>query len=372
MSPEQDSFQKGEIIIERAGSWPTLRSDWQRLYTASEVPSFFLSPIWVDAWLATYGDDHDLHFVCFRAGGALQGIVLISGRRTKGGLLSLGQLHLNTAGEGTDSPMVEHNAFVCLPEYQDIFSALLWDWLEEQVWDEFILDGIAPNSLTAIAKAFGLPADDIWRDAPYVDLGHLRCNGSSFLDSLSKNSRQKIRRSIRLYEEAAPIELAYAPTQAVAITYFNELIQLHQPFWNSRGKLGAFASDRMRTFHTKIIKTGQPRKDYDLIRISHGAETLGVIYNLIHANHISYYQSGFSYQSDNRLKPGLVCHSLVIQDALDAGFDEYDFLATAGEGAQYKSSLSNANRQLGWITYRRDSVRTRMIRAAKSIRRRFN
>ena len=339
---------------------------------ASEVPTFFLSPIWVDAWLSTYGDDRNLRFVCFRLGDALQGIVLIASQRAKGGLLSLEQLHLNTAGEGTDSPMVEHNAFVCLPEHQDTFVALLWHWLEHQVWDEFFLDGIALNSFTAIAKISGPPNENIWRDAPYVDLHHLRCNGNSFLDSLSKNSRQKVRRSIRLYEETAAIKLEYAPTKAIATSYFNELIQLHQPFWNSRGKLGAFASDRMRTFHTKIIEAGRPRRDYDLIRISHGTKTLGVIYNLMHANHISYYQSGFSYQSDNRLKPGLVGHSLVIQDALDAGFNEYDFLATAGEGAQYKSSLSNANRQLGWITYRRNSVRVRAIRAAKSLRRRFN
>jgi len=372
LSSKEDLSRKGEIIIEHADKWPVLRSDWQRLYSASEVETFFLSPIWVDAWLATYGDDHDLNFVCFRLGGALQGIVLISRRRAKDGLLSLEQLHLNTAGEGSDSPMVEHNAFVCIPEHQDTFAALLWYWLEEQIWDEFLFDGITRNSFTAIATIPGAPNEEIWRDAPYVDLHHLRCNGNSFLDSLSKNSRQKIRRSIRLYEEKAPIKLEYAPTKGVAITYFNELIQLHQPVWNSRGKLGAFASERMRTFHTKIIEAGQPRKDYDLIRISHGTETLGVIYNLIHANHISYYQSGFSYQSDNRLKPGLIGHSLVIQDALEAGFDEYDFLATADEGAQYKSSLSNANRQLGWITYRRHSMRASLIRAAKSIRRWLN
>jgi len=45
------------------------------------------------------------------------------------------------------------------------------------------------------------------------------------------------------------------------------------------------------------------------------------------------------FNGDNRIKVGLVIHSLVIEQAIKQGIIVYDFLA--GE-AQYKNSLSNA------------------------------
>ena len=42
---------------------------------------------------------------------------------------------------------------------------------------------------------------------------------------------------------------------------------------------------------------------------------------------ISNYQSGFLYESDSQLKPGLVSHMLAIDHNLDSGARTYDFLA---------------------------------------------
>ena len=66
----------------------------------------------------------------------------------------------------------------------------------------------------------------------------------------------------------------------------------------------------------------------------------------MHHGTVAFYQSGFRYEADNRLKPGLVTHALVIQACLDRGLDVYDFLASEVAGSRYKQSLATDNAKL--------------------------
>lgn len=357
-----------EIKMATIAEWPALRTEWERLHASCEAPTFFLSPLWMDAWLSTFGADLNPIFACYVVEGNLQGIVLFNRQREAKGPFRIKELFLNTAGESAGSPVLEHNVLLCDAKKRNAFARLLGQHINNQGWDKFLLHGIRKPDYCAISDVCGPPIQDNWRASPYIDLQTIRDNRNSFLDSLSSNSRQKIRRSIRLYEAQGQIDIEYAPTVETAQSFLDELVQLHQASWNRRGKPGAFASDKFRSFHMHIIKAGSPKSDYQLVRIRAGSDTIGVIYNLVHDKHISYYQSGFCYQSDNRMKPGLACHALVIQDALEAGYREYDFLATAGDGSQYKSSLSNAERQLGWITYRRDNLKNRALQKMQTLR----
>jgi hypothetical protein len=55
------------------------------------------------------------------------------------------------------------------------------------------------------------------------------------------------------------------------------------------------------------------------------------------------YTSGFDYGSDKRLKPGLVCHLMAIEQAHANGALAYSFLAGA---SRYKDSLSTAEDEI--------------------------
>jgi CelD/BcsL family acetyltransferase involved in cellulose biosynthesis len=67
------------------------------------------------------------------------------------------------------------------------------------------------------------------------------------------------------------------------------------------------------------------------------AEGVGVLYNFVDRGRVYFYQSGFHYSPDNRLKPGLVMHYLAVEHCLsNPELAEYDFLA--GD-SQYKRSL---------------------------------
>jgi hypothetical protein len=78
------------------------------------------------------------------------------------------------------------------------------------------------------------------------------------------------------------------------------------------------------------------------------------------------FQSGFRYEEDSRIKPGLVCHALALARYADEGALEYDFLA--GDG-QHKRSLATGTRTLTWTTLLRDSA---WLRAASWLRERLS
>jgi CelD/BcsL family acetyltransferase involved in cellulose biosynthesis len=80
---------------------------------------------------------------------------------------------------------------------------------------------------------------------------------------------------------------------------------------------------------------------------------------------VFFYQSGFMYSNDNRLKPGLVTHTEAIKYYLGRGLDEYDFLA--GD-SQYKQSLSNAERHMLWLTFDGNTLRARCMSRLKATR----
>ncbi len=94
-----------------------------------------------------------------------------------------------------------------------------------------------------------------------------------------------------------------------------------------------------------------------------------MLYNFVHQGTVYFYQSGFRYEEDNRLKPGHVTHALVIQACLDRGLDSYDFLASQASGSRYKQSLATDTRRLAWTVLRRPTVRTHLVSALRRLKR---
>ncbi|MEM7100814.1 MAG: GNAT family N-acetyltransferase [Pseudomonadota bacterium] len=352
-----DVASSGTVEMVPLESWAKVRADWSRLHANCGRPTFFLSTLWVDAWISCFSKQVAAELLVWRTNDCILGVAILANARVKRNLVTFQEINLNTSGERPYSPMLEHNLLLCTPEHEAGFAQVIADALEQRTWDELKFSGLQVDCFNLLSERMGDAVEASRRSSPFVDLQEIASQEKEFLQSLSSNSRQKIRRSTRLYEEQGKLDFDIADDQTQAHAYFDEMVELHQSSWVAKGKPGAFAGPSIREFHKYIISNGVANRDYQLIRFSVDGQTIGVIYNLVFAKHISYYQSGFVYQADNRIKPGLVCHSLAIQDALDKGFEEYDFLATAGEESQYKRSLSNTERDLVWITAQRSSFK---------------
>jgi CelD/BcsL family acetyltransferase involved in cellulose biosynthesis len=224
--------------------------------------------------------------------------------------------------------------------------------------DQLVLSGIDPDLELAACRAAGLAglvtevkqADA----APWVDFAKVRHQGGNYRATLGRSTRQAVSRAMRLYAERGPVELRTMETTTEALAAFDLLGDFHRSRW---GRKGAFANPGFRPFHEELIARGVPMGAVRISRTLAGDQTIGVLYNFVHDGRVLNYQSGFLYESDGRLKPGLVSHVLAIQDSIARGERGYDFLAGGGG---HKSHLANREHVMKWIAIGRDSPERRI------------
>ncbi len=306
------------------------------------VPPFFLSWDWIGCWVR----EAALHppILIGRAEGrvVLLGILTPSTRRVLRSITVDGlQLHM-TGEPQQDVITIEYNGF--LVEH-DLIGKI------EAGAVAFLLGGIAieghkrqelhlkniPAALERSVRASGFHFREVqlkpsWR----IDLAAIRAAGKSYLDCLSANTRQQIRRSMRLYEKRGQLDIARARDVPEALSFLDGLKELHQSYWISRGEPGGFSYPFFERFQKRLIQTCLSHGTVEILRVSAGSDVIGYLYNLVYRRHVYAYQTGFHYESDPRLKPGLVSHSLCIDRHLQDGSDVYDFMAGA---ARYKANL---------------------------------
>lgn len=235
-------------------------------------------------------------------------------------------------------------------------------------WDEIYLSGVDEALADKVAAVGLLPHLLANKPCDYVDLEAVRASGKGYLEGRSKNSRYQIRRALRRYEDRGALSLHAPSTLEEALEIFAELKALHQMYWTGRGETGSFANPFFEEFHHLFIKRRFAAGEIELLRASAGDETIGCLYNFRHDGTVYGYQSGFAYEEDPALKPGLVSHYLAIERNLADGARVYDFMAGFG---QHKRSLGTARRQMVWLSGQRPRMKYRLERALRAAKHRL-
>jgi len=224
--------------------------------------------------------------------------------------------------------------------------------------DELVLSGIDPDlaaTATGVARRSGLLADVREADvARWVDFTRIGAKSGDYRASLGRSTRQAVNRAMRLYAERGAVEFCVMETTSEALAAFDVLAGFHQSRWGSKG---SFVNPGFRPFHEDLIARGIPSGAIRISRTLVAGQTVGVLYNFVHEGHVLNYQSGFLYEPDGRLKPGLVSHVLSIEDSVSRGECGYDFLAGF---ARHKSQLANAEHAMTWIVLGADTLERRI------------
>jgi hypothetical protein len=122
---------------------------------------------------------------------------------------------------------------------------------------------------------------------------------------------------------------------------------LHESGWQRRGSAGgAWRYPFLVRFHKSVIERTFAEGGTEMVRIACGEDDVGYIYCLNQRGWIGSYLSGFAYEDDNKIKPGLVSHYLYIEHRLKTGGDVLDFLA--GDH-RYKTSLGVPGTDMLWV-----------------------
>lgn len=342
---------------------------WRALEARADPP-MFLGWAWIGAWIATLDETPLL-----LEGRADDQVVLLAvlrraTRRPFPGA-RVRSLHLqNTGDESRDVITIEYNGFLIDPAHPEAAVAAL-GFLLGRHGDELHLRNMPTPIGTPLYPPEALPQGAVLRElfrkpSFRINLAALRATGTPYLDSLSANTRQQLRRAIRLFRQRGELAVQRAASVPEALEFLNELKLLHQRYWIGRGSPGAFAYPFFEAFQHRLIERGFAEGAVELARITCGDEPLGYVYNLMRNGRVLAYQTGIAFEDDAKLKAGLVCHALCIERHLADGADVYDFMA--GD-ARYKRSMGRQGPDMVYCTLEGASPVLRVERALRKLKR---
>lgn len=317
--------------------------------------SYFTSWGWISTWIKSLPAESGVRLIVGNQDDTPMLAFFVGDRRhRKYGFLPSRTFSLNATGDPYyDILYIEYNSILS-DAASGPFVQELSNYLESQDWDEFILPGMSPEFLQRIGMLddngsgrFHVLSDEI-SNSYYVNLEKIRAAGMDFMKLLSSNKRSQIRRSIKQYELDGKVEIKEAQNLDEALAMFDELVAMHQKEWNRRGQPGVFSNQYMLQFHRELIRSRFEHHEIQFLKIGAGEKAIGYLYCFMYHGDVLFYQSGFSYSTENVYRPGLVSHYYAILHNAAKGMKTYDFLA--GE-SDYKKSLSTDSISMYWMRW---------------------
>lgn len=303
----------------------------------------------------------------------LLGLLVPRLRREVGGVIRVRGLHLHATGRADlDVIAHEYNGFLVDRAWANQGETQAVAWLlgrriGAHRFDELHVKDIVADRAPALAPPGALVRTLSRKPSWRVDLDAVRASGKPYLDTLSANTRQQVRRAMRLYAQRGALTATRAPDAATGLAWLDALAELHQRQWQARGEPGGFAFPFFTRFQRRLVETCVSRGTVELVRVSTGGEPIGYVYNLIVRGHVLAFVTGFRLEDDPHLKPGLVSHALCIQHHADAGARLYDFMAGA---YRYKANLGRPGPDVVYVQMQRRTAMTRFEQGARAARER--
>ncbi|WP_199671203.1 GNAT family N-acetyltransferase [Salinibius halmophilus] len=319
-------------------NYPGLANDWQGL-EARARNDVFLSWAWMSTWLQQY-QPNAIVVKAERDGVVVGlGILVVYQSKRRLGLLQSKQLHLHQTGvPAQDQIWIEYNDFLTSEPCQ----AQMLAYLQQQVeFDELVLGAIRDEDLERLNQQAQMPQHELWT-APSFQVN--LANMPDYKACLSRNTRYQINRSAKRYEQAyGPLHIERPESLAQALQWFDDIGPLHLKRWGTGNAGSGYANPEFIGFHHRLIRQTWQVGLVDLVRVYAGEELIATFYNLAYRGKVYFYLGGLAEPTDNQLKPGLLGHSLCIENYRQRGYHTYDFM---GGNERYKTQMAKKHCQL--------------------------
>lgn len=315
-----------------------LARKWQQVSEHCDNQSVFLKWEWICQWLCSLSEPPT---VIEATGPDQQCIGLgIFVHQTK--LVFPGwfikQIWLHRAGDSKlDQTWIEHNDFLLHKRFADDTRAAMIDYLATKVdWQECFIGLASKEVVNRFDCLSTFKRIDIDSPTYAVDLNAF-ASLDDYVNSLSKNTRQQLVRSIKLLKLEGQLTLHEARTPEEKSNIFDEMAEVHVQKWRTTKYGSGFDNPYFNDFHKNILNADTGFSSIFYLTLD--SNKLAFIYILKTEDCWSFYLSAIRSFNDNRIKVGMVAHALVIEQAIKQQIQRYDLLA--GE-ARYKQSLSNS------------------------------
>ncbi len=337
-----------EKITSPAG-FAALEPMWNTILQASASNTLTLTYEWLSTWWQIFNEERELYILLARDGDEVIGIAPMLKRTVQRyGLLSFRRLEFLATGEDeADEICSDYVDFIFVRGREaEALGAILQTIHEDPDWDEMLLPEMSAESVNfpllktlcqeretkiqtvSEALAIYLPLPGSWEAL-------VQMTGSHFRRGIRQDRKRfaEYGGEIRLIDSDEGFEEAFA-----------SLIDLHQARWRERQLPGVFASERFTRFHRQFARLAARRGWLRLYLALKDGKAFAAIYNFLYNNKVHYYQSGVNIEASGLRRPGVLLQSFAIEDAIQQGFSEYDFLKSAA--GSYKFRWHPQTRQL--------------------------
>ncbi|MDE5457076.1 GNAT family N-acetyltransferase [Bradyrhizobium sp. CSA112] len=333
-------------IIETLPSLAKLEDNWNAVYDTDDEAQIFLSWKWLYGWLscipgpwfilaAKAGDAADLPYVAFFP------------------------LRLQTTIKNSDvfheirmTGSADYTGIVCRPEVENKVIPAFARYIRQMNWARFKLDNLrmserrvrlllacfprASFHCTEVDMVSKVDGIDLSR-CPYVTLSK---DWNAYLETLSSNTRQKIRRLLKQIDAQGEYRISVSTPETFAQD-LKTLLRFWEVRWRSR------KGDRMdglvRSNSAMLTRSFESGLVY-LPTFWHGDRAVAALATLVDPRKrtFSFYMTGRDETFDGP-PAGVILHAFSIRHAIELGYTEYDFLRG---NEPYKYSFGCAERKI--------------------------
>lgn len=355
-----------EVGVSHGYDLNQLQKHWLSVQRNKDVP-YFLTWDWISCWIGTY--DPSIVFVTAKFKDEIIAIGLFTcSVENRHGFIKSNQYRLYQMGDKLrDQIWMEYNDFIAVDEHRvDGVNACIKALQQvDRNWDEIIISMMTRSRAKQLMDNNSQTNILLTNSCYAVNLDTVRKNNLDYLSSLTRNTRYQIQRSIRLYQEFhGDLKLTIAHSSDQALEFFHEAGKLHVLRWSDSG----YNNEQFIQFHQNLIIENYSQKNIDLMKVSAGDVTVGILYFQKVNKNVYFYLHGLNYESDNKLKPGLVGHALATQYYIDQGMQVYDYM---GGYSQYKCQLASRTEDMITICIQRPRVMFTIEKIGRGIRRFF-
>ncbi len=328
--------------ISTQNEFSELKEDWTDLLKKSRSDTLFLTWEWMYTWWDYFKDNKYLFILTvYDESDNLVGIApLCINNKNVGSIPVLKYVEFL----GTMPISSDHLDFIiCKRMERKVLGAIVEYIFQEGKWDFCLLTNIPITSLTSRLlkeimgnRPFQLEISQV---CPYIPLPDQIGN---YYSSLSRSRRNTIKRRRRnLQKKYNGFEFLIFEEQDDIDDAMERLFKLHEKRWMLMKHKGNFSRNKVRDFHKKVAGIFLNSDMLRLYFLRIRGKDVAALYVFKYNNKLYYYQGGWDPEW-TKDSVGSVLTNLVIEDAINNGYSEYDFLRGTED---YKIQLTDKKRE---------------------------
>ena len=359
-----------DIFIERISDvqFIDMRDKWNSLLERSLTNEVFLLWEWVYSWWDVFKDgSRELYILCGKnPSGKMIGIAPFYLQKK----ILFGNIKRNIVRFCSSlETYPDHLDIIATKEYGHLFSEAILTYLfqHNKDWDLMKLDGVHENSIikkyltSTPPKIGGLFITSVPdTKCPYLVIDK---TFEGYLKSFSPKKREALlrKRKILMNREKAQLRTVHSGEEPEK--YIQALFALHDERAKQKGIKTTFTGEGVYQFHNKIIHSLLKDGKVVLAFLYKESEPLVSYYCIKHNQKYYYYQAGLSREGEKK-SAGTVLFSLLIENAFQEKYKEFDFLRGSEE---YKFYWTKNYRKDYSMTIRKDDFINRIVHYSYAI-----